>query len=33
MWAGDAPGVYDATADKEANDVLKALGDAKCRPN
>ena len=33
MWTGDAPGVYDATADKEANDALKALGDAKCRPN
>jgi hypothetical protein len=33
MWTGDSPGVYEATADKEANDALKALGDAKCRPN
>jgi hypothetical protein len=33
MWTGDAPGTYDATADKEANDTLKLMGDPKCRPN
>jgi hypothetical protein len=33
MWTGDAPGAYDATVDKEANDTLKAMGDSKCRPN
>ncbi|MFL5929502.1 MAG: hypothetical protein ACJ77E_21420 [Gaiellaceae bacterium] len=33
MWTGDAPGAYDAAADRESNDAVKAMGDAKCRPN
>jgi len=33
MWTGDAPGAYDAAADKDANETLKAMGDSKCRPN
>jgi hypothetical protein len=33
MWTGDAPGAYDAAADKEANDTLRTMGDTKCRPN
>jgi len=33
MWTANAPGPYNATADKEANDALKKLGDPKCRAN
>ena len=33
MWHGDAPGLFDAAADQEANTTLKELGDPHCRPN
>jgi hypothetical protein len=32
-WKADAPGPYDATADKTSNDMIRALGDPKCKPN
>jgi hypothetical protein len=33
MWEGDAPGVYDRSADLLANDAIRALGDPQCKPN
>jgi hypothetical protein len=32
-WKGNAPGPYDATADQAANDMIRALGDPKCKAN
>ncbi|HEV2593212.1 MAG TPA: hypothetical protein VGU02_15120 [Gaiellaceae bacterium] len=33
MWQGTAPGAYDRDLDLQANDALRALGDAQCKPN
>jgi hypothetical protein len=33
MWQANSPGAYDKTADMTANEAIKALGDAHCKPN
>jgi hypothetical protein len=33
MWQGRAPGAYDAAADAQANDDLRALNDPACKAN
>ena len=33
MWEGEAPGAYDAARDAAANDDIKGMNDAKCKPN
>ncbi|HEY3961722.1 MAG TPA: hypothetical protein VGL84_04295, partial [Gaiellaceae bacterium] len=33
VWRANAPGPYDAAADKTLNDMIRALGDPKCKPN
>jgi hypothetical protein len=33
MWEGNAPGVYDKSADQLANDAISELGDKTCRAN
>ena len=32
MWEGDAPGPYDPNAQAEANEQIRLLADARCRP-
>ena len=32
MWQGVAPGPFDAAAEADANDSIRALGDNQCKP-